>query len=128
MIFVDTNYFLRFLLKDNEKQYVQAKKLFLDCAHSKLKLITSTIVFFEIAWVLKSVYKKDRQSLNNTLTKLLSLNIVFEEGQALQEALIFFRNTSLEFVDCYNLAFALKKKVKDFKTFDQKLRKQFEKN
>lgn len=35
MIFVDTNYFLRFLLKDNQAQYLQAKELFLSAAQGK---------------------------------------------------------------------------------------------
>ena len=43
MIFVDTNYFLRFLLKDNKLQHRKAKQLMLDSAQGKLKLFTSII-------------------------------------------------------------------------------------
>jgi len=60
MIFVDTNYFLRFLLKDIGKQHQKAKKLFEKAASGEIKLFTSMIVFFEIYWVLFSFYKRRR--------------------------------------------------------------------
>ena len=60
MIFIDTNYLLRFLLKDIDSQYLEAKKLLLQAARGEKKVITSTIVFFELFWVLKSYYKKDK--------------------------------------------------------------------
>lgn len=43
MIFVDTNYFLRFLLVDNEPQYSKVKGLFLQAARGHVKLATSTL-------------------------------------------------------------------------------------
>lgn len=46
MIFVDTNYFLRFILKDNQVQYLKARQLFLDAAKGEIELISSTTVFF----------------------------------------------------------------------------------
>ena len=57
MIFIDTNYFLRFLLKDNEKQFIEVKKLFEKAILGEIDLYTSLIVIFEIYWVLSSFYK-----------------------------------------------------------------------
>ena len=51
-MFIDTNYFLRFLLNDVEHQHTEVKNLFLDASEGKADLITSTIVFFEVYWVL----------------------------------------------------------------------------
>ena len=48
MIFVDTNYFLRFLLADNEPQYSKVKRLFLQAARGIVKLATSVVVFLRL--------------------------------------------------------------------------------
>lgn len=127
MIFVDTNYFLRFVLRDNELQYVEAKKLFLEAAKGKIELITSTVVFFEIHFVLKSFYKKDKSFLVETLSKILNLSVVFPEKQLLQASLNFYEKSAVGLEDCYNIAFSKMVRVNEFKTFDINLRKELEK-
>lgn len=127
MIFVDTNYFLRFLLKDIEKQHLEAKQLFLDGALGKVKLVSSIIVFFEIGWVLRSIYKKDKSSLSEVLAKILELSVKFEDHLLLIKSLEYFKKTNLSLEDCFNIAYARSRKVKVFKTFDEKLLKEFSK-
>lgn len=128
MIFIDTNYFLRFLIKDIENQHNTAKNLFLEAASGKIKLITSVIVFFEIYWVLSSYYEKEKAELIPTIRKVLNLNFIqLEERDLLEEALNLFENNNLSFEDCYNLSFAKYQKAKSFKTFDKKLEKAFNK-
>ncbi|EKD85466.1 MAG: PilT protein [uncultured bacterium] len=125
MIFVDTNYFLRFLLKDVENQYQDAKKLFLQAVRGETKLFSSTVVFFEIFWVLRSTYKKDKQALVEKLEMILGLNIVFDQHQFLAESVHLFKQINLSLEDCYNLTIARAKGAQDFKTFDIKLAKVF---
>lgn len=124
--FVDTNYFLRFLLKDNEAQFAKAEQLFLDGAAGKIQLFSSTIVFFEIYWVLSSYYRKNKSALAATLNKVLALNFIdFEEKTLLQDSLAFYLRFNLDLEDSYNLAVARKKKARSLKTFDRKLLKAF---
>ena len=125
MIFVDTNYFLRFILKDNQDQYLEAKKLFLEAAKGRMELITSTTVFFEIHFVLKSFYGKDKQLLVEILSEILNLNVIFSEKQLLQDSLKLYTRSVVGLEDCYNLVFAKEQDIKTFKTFDQKLSKVF---
>ena len=126
MIFVDTNYFLRFLIDDNFQQAEEAKKLFLDAARGNLELVTSTIVIFEIYWVFKSYYQKTKDEIIGILQKVLAMNFVkIDERDLLQSALNFFKVENLSLEDCYNLSFALNKQTKIFKTFDAKLAKVF---
>ena len=106
MIFVDTNYFLRFLLKDIDSQYSEAKKLFLLAAKDEQKLLSSTVVFFEVFWVLRSTYRKNKQTLVKKLDNLLKLNIEFNEHQLLVESVNLFKNLNLSLEDCYNLVFS----------------------
>ena len=127
MIFVDTNYFLRFFLQDNSPQYQEAKKLFLEGAKGKVELISSTTVFFGIHFVLKSFYGKDKQLLVEILSNALNLSVIFPEKQLLQACLKLYEKSAVGLEDCYNIIFADMLKVKDFKTFDIKINKEFEK-
>lgn len=126
MIFVDTNYFVRFFLKDVPRQFDEAEKLFLLGAREKEILITSTIVFFEIYWLFKSFYGKTKPEIIEILHKLLNMKfIVLEEKWILEEALVIFSRVSLDLEDCYYLAFMKSQKIKNLKTFDHKLQREF---
>lgn len=125
MIFVDTNYFLRLLLKDIKDQYKQAKDLFLLAEKNNEKLISSQIVFFELFWVLGSSYKSDKQTLIDKLDKILKLNVEFDGHQQLVESVNLFKKLNLSLEDCYNLVFAKGRNVNLFKTFDVRLSKAF---
>lgn len=128
MTFIDTNYFLRFLLKDINNQHLEAKNFFLSASESKVSLTTSTIVFFEIYWVLSSYYGKSKTEITDVLKKILSLNFIeLEERQILFNSLSLFKKSRLDLEDCYNIYYAKSKEVKSFKTFDKKLAKQFNK-
>lgn len=123
MIFVDTNYFLRFLLKDDKVQFLEAKQLFEKGALGEVQLFTSLIVFFEIYWVLSSFYKKKKSELIKVLNDVLTLGFIkFENGEVLVAAVQFFSKNKLDLEDSYNLAYAKELGAKSFKTFDQRLK------
>lgn len=125
-MFIDTNYFLRFLLRDINNQYLETKTLFLSASEGKTALITSTIVFFEIYWVLSSYYGKNKVEVANVLEKILSLNFIeLEEREVLFNALSLFQKTSFDLEDCYNIYYAKSKVIRSFKTFDKKLDDEF---
>lgn len=128
MIFVDTNYFLRFLLNDILEQHKQVKNLFLSGSEGKVDLVTSTIVFFEIYWVISSYYEKEKTEIVGVLKKILRLTFIkLEEREILLNSLILFEKTNLDLEDCYNLYYAKFQKVDSFKTFDKKLEREFSK-
>ncbi len=127
MIFVDTNFFLRFLLKDNTSQSQEAKQLFLRSAQGELSLTTSIVVFFEVVWVLRKSFSKDKQALIDTLSKVLDLKVELKERPILVESIELFKETNLSLEDCFNLSFTKNRKIIEFKTFDNKLKKEFEK-
>lgn len=128
MTFIDTNYLLRFLLKDVGSQYKEAKQLLLRGARGEKKLVISTIVFFEAYWVLGSYYKKNKADLVLLLKKILDLDfVVLKERSILIDGVERFSNTNFDLEDCYNLSFAKTQKIEEFKTFDEKLVKQWNK-
>ncbi|MBM3284214.1 type II toxin-antitoxin system VapC family toxin [Candidatus Gottesmanbacteria bacterium] len=122
MIFVDTNYFLRFLLKDNKDQFLEAKELFGKGALGEIQLFTSLVVFFEIYWVLSSFYKKEKSELIKVLTNVLSMGFIkYENAEILFKAVQFFSQNKLDLEDSYNIIYAKESGAKSFKTFDQRL-------
>lgn len=126
MIFVDTNYFLRFLLKDQDAQHRQAKTLFAQAAKGEQILFTSLIVFFEIYWVLSSFYGKQKSELVEKLEEILSMSFVqFQEREILEAAVRVFKETSLDLEDAYNLVYASSHGASELKTFDRQLQKIF---
>lgn len=128
MIFVDTNYFLRFLFNDISEQHNVVEALFIKASEGKEKLLTSTIVFFEIYWVLSSYYGKEKLEVTKILEKLLKFTFIeLEEREILVNSLGLFKDTNLDLEDCYNLYFAKSQKIETFGTFDKKLEKEFSK-
>lgn len=126
MIFVDTNYFLRFLLRDNPVQHKQVEDLFISASEQKIELITSTIVFFELYWVLESCYKREKQEICKILTNILKLTFIeLPERDVLSQSLQLYEKTSLDLEDCFNLYSAISHNAKTFATFDKKLEKEF---
>lgn len=126
MIFVDTNYFLRFLLADIENQHQEVKKLFQDGVSGKIKLFTSIIVFFEIYWVMSSFYKKRKIKITQILLDILKMNFIrLGERESLQKAVELFAKSNFDLEDAYNLIYAKENKATAFGTFDKKLIKAF---
>jgi predicted nucleic-acid-binding protein len=122
--FLDTNYFLRFLIKDNQSQYLKAKKILHQANQGKTQVFSSIIVFFEINWVLNSFYQQKKKEIISVLDKILQLPAVkFENHNLLTKSLEIFRQSSLELEDCYNFVYSQKFKKLEFLTFDQKLKK-----
>ncbi|HCR35612.1 hypothetical protein A2130_00805 [Candidatus Woesebacteria bacterium GWC2_33_12] len=122
MTFVDTNFFLRFLLADVTNQHNEAKEFFLKSADGKFSPFTSVIVFFEVYWVILGQFKKDKEKVIQTLKKILSLKFIeIENSDLLEKAVNIYAGSSLGLVDCYNLVYAKSKNAIDFKTFDKDL-------
>ena len=125
-MFVDTNYFLRYFLADNQLQHDKVKKLFLDAKNEKVKLFTNHIVLFEINWVLTTSYKKAKRDIIVALNTILRLKfITIEEKEVISQALALYEKYTLSLEDCYHLAFACKNNIKRMATFDRSLQKVF---
>ena len=121
---VDTNVFLRFFLKDNIPLFIEASQLFEKASKGKVQLFASNIVFFEISFVFKSVYKLSREEIIENLEPILSSPYIqWSEQQNLQTALaIYATHPSLSLVDCY-LHVKAKTMEAELFTFDENLKK-----
>ncbi|MBU1088310.1 PIN domain-containing protein [Patescibacteria group bacterium] len=126
MIFVDTNYFLRFFLKDNQNQCKIAQKLFQQASIGKIKLFTSIIVFFEVYWVLKNIFSEKDPKVFSILFLILDMSFIqIPKRDLLKDCLTNIEFYDFDMEDAYNAIYALKNKTLGFKTFDKKLLKKF---
>lgn len=129
MIFVDTNVFLRFLLEDNDKQSAVARVLFEQASEGKTIIFTSLVVFFEIYWLFRGLFKKNKNEVCTILKNLLEMKfMIFAERGVFEKAIDIYQKTNLDLEDSYNLAYAKSNKATDFKTFDKILLKKFSEN
>lgn len=121
-LFVDTNYFLRFLLGDEDTQSEQAKVLLLRGAKGDTELITSSLVFFELCWVFESFYGKSKVEIVSLLDDILLMKFIdIDKREILTSAINLFKRVNLEIEDCYYLIFAKKSGVDRMATFDKKM-------
>lgn len=126
MIFVDTNYFLRFFLGDQVSQHEEAKALFQRAAKGEAELGTSAMVFFEVYWVATSFYAFHRENVAEFLHNILKMEFIdLENRDLLTQAVLLYADTSYDLEDAYNLAYARSIKAKAFATFDKKLQRKF---
>jgi predicted nucleic-acid-binding protein len=122
--FIDTNYFLRLLLKDNKQQFRKVYELFQKAIGGEIKIFTSVVVFFEIYWVLSTFHKQNKQKNINYLEKILKMEFLeIENKEILIKALNLFKQFSLDLEDCYNIAFFKQFSLSNFATFDKKILK-----
>ena len=126
MIFVDTNYFLRFFLNDNQGQHLDASNLFEKASLGKVYLYTDLIVFFEIYWVLKKYYKVENIFVKQTLINICNMNFIeLSEKQTLRDALHNFDKFNYDLEDAYHFYNCKAQKIDKIATFDKKLSNKF---
>src|SRR3989344_6912085 len=70
---IDTNIFLRLIVKDDEKSFEDCLRLLEGVKNSKYKAITTTVTLAEIAWTLFSFYKFDKKDVVSAISSILSL-------------------------------------------------------
>jgi predicted nucleic-acid-binding protein len=121
MIFVDTNLFTRFFVKDDEKQRLQAKKLFEQAQKGEVELVTGPPVLFEVAWVLSFTYKIKNAVFLDILESLLSFaGLKITDKILVSEAIDLARATNSSFADSYVAASVRKKEADEIATFNKK--------
>lgn len=122
--FIDTNYLLRLLLRDNESQFQEVYGLFEKATNEKVHLHTSVIVFFELYWVLSSFYKRNKEACIDNLSDILRMSFLdIENREVLQAAVEIYKNSTLDLEDSYNIAWFRSQKLDHFTTFDKQVLK-----
>lgn len=97
MIIIDANPLFRLILNDNKKQCEEVVELL-----KKNEVLVVIQVVCEMEYVLRKVYKIDKENICMFLDKILGIkNVIFEEKQVLLETIKMFKEKSVDFVDAY---------------------------
>ena len=106
--FVDTNLFLRFLTQDPPEQAYAAEGTLRRAAAGELTLVTTPLVFAELAWTLKSFYKWPLEKIAQVLLALLNTpGLEVENTDRLIQTVVWFEEKNVDFIDAYHAAWLL---------------------
>lgn len=98
--FLDSNIFLRPIVKDDSQKVEECEVLFGKIKRGELKVSTSNLVLAEVAWVCKSVYGLKRQAIAEVLSKILAFpNIKIFDNFNPYSAVQFYQQYSIKFID-----------------------------
>lgn len=116
MVAIDTNIAVRLLVNDDHAQTKRVVALF-----KENEIFIPKTVVLETEWVLRAVYQLDRQSANNSLRGLLSLECVVPEDEEALFSALDAHEKGMDFADALHLTSS--RRADSFATFDAVLRK-----
>lgn len=121
MIGLDTNVLVRFLTRDDSRQFERAQAFVLRRCTPEMPGFISTIVLCELVWVLDSGYRYDRALIASTLERLLrTRQFQVEAIERVWQALQLYRDCAADFADCLILRTGQQLGCNFIATFDRK--------
>ena len=121
-VFLDTNIWLRYLDSEEERMHTSSKALIRAISEGKIKSYTSAIVFLELSFVLRRIYKVPKDKINNDIVKLLALRgLVLIEQTDFRRAFGWHRTYGVKLADC--LIATQVKKGMTLVTYDEEFKK-----
>ena len=117
---LDANAVLRFLLRDNEEQFIYIRKM----VRTKSCYVTLEVMA-EVCYVLEGLYQVSREDIISCFRKLNNDIIILYADVLLRALEIFDKTPKLDFVDCLLYGYKKEKGI-NIITFDKKLKKKLE--
>jgi len=115
MIGVDTNVLIRYFVNDDESQHFLSKQ-FIDGTD----IFISSVVLVEFFWVLKKLYKVEKDQINSIFTHIKrSSNFEIENDEVFARAVKTYSNANCDFGDAMIHALHMAKGLNTI-TFDKK--------
>ena len=100
-LFIDTNIWLRFFIRDLEEHYFIANKVFTLNDEGKIKLATSTIVISEFVFTQTTFYKINRKDIQDDITAILSVkNLLIIDKTNIHKTINYYSHKNSKWADC----------------------------
>lgn len=100
-IFLDSNIWLRFFLKDIEEQYIAINHLFSLIEEGRFRAYTSSLVFLEINFILSKTYKLPIAQVLVYFEAIQKVrNITILESTNITKAINYYEKCQIKFPDC----------------------------
>jgi predicted nucleic-acid-binding protein len=113
---IDTNFIIRYLLNDIEKQFKVAKEFI-----ENNKIFIPNEIIAESVYVLEKVYDIPKVEIKKALTALIQYpNISTSNKELLISSLKVYSKTNFDYIDCLLVAYK-EHTNENIKTFDKKL-------
>jgi predicted nucleic-acid-binding protein len=104
---LDTNIILRFLLADDPAQTRSTTELMVKVGEGKVSVEIKDFVLLETVWVLEASCRVPRKEIADKLINILNLSgIVNASRSTLIQALLSFKETKMDLVDCLLAAYS----------------------
>ena len=101
MLGIDTNVLVRFLVRDEERQFARAQRLLRREAERGEPVFVSQLVLLETEWVLRSRYGLSKAEILGAFSGLLESAELHIEGEpSVEQALFIWKDSAAEFADC----------------------------
>jgi predicted nucleic-acid-binding protein len=121
---IDSNVFLRFLTTDKEKMPKSLLNFFSKLENGETKVFCLDLVFFQVIFVLKSLYKVEKEEIINKMLNLLSFDgLYMKDKRVIERTLEMWRNHPGDIIDCYIAANMEKSGEKEIVSYDKKIEK-----
>ena len=121
-VLLDTNIWIRYIVKDNKHQFEQSRELFAAIDSGLIKVYGSSIVFLEVNYVLKNIYRFKFEEILEVMSSMRNLrNVTILEQVDIDVAIKFFKTYRVKFSDCL-IASQLRNNIV-LATFDREMQK-----
>jgi len=98
--FIDTNIFLRTLIKEDEKAYRDCYSFLQAVKVNKYEAVTSYITLAEIVWTLSSYYQFPKSQVIKGINGVINLRgLSLIDNFNMSQALILFKNNNVKYID-----------------------------
>ncbi|NLT72693.1 MAG: type II toxin-antitoxin system VapC family toxin [Chloroflexi bacterium] len=120
-VFADTNLFLRYLTNDVPAQADAVERLLQRASAGEIVLVINSLVIAEIVWTLESYYGLPRDRVKEmVLATLNTPGLEVEEGDLLLQAISWYADKNIDFVDAANASWIIARELPFAYTFDAK--------
>jgi len=98
--FIDTNIFLRVLIRENESAFQQSKAFLEMVKRNVYDAVTSTMVISEIVWTLGSYYKFPKKKVLRTIQGILHLSgLKIVDEYDISKSLALYESHTCTYID-----------------------------
>jgi predicted nucleic-acid-binding protein len=119
LIGLDTNLLVRFFITDDAVQQTKVDAIMRSLSVEKPGWI-GLAVLMELAWVIRSTYRVDKNGIIQIFNSLLTRNeLILEQADVVRQAIHLYQNSNVSFGDCLISSSALAAGCTQTLTFDR---------
>ncbi len=118
--FIDTNIFLRYLIRDDPSRYEKCREILKKGVEGKIGLVTSEMVIAELIWTLLSYYKVSKADIVEKISVIVTTeNLYIPDKDIIIDAVILYSRKNIDYIDAYNAVFMRYHDFQDIYSYDR---------